>query len=155
MIVRPSSFIREYDDFYTGDPAIVQLADAASDEDQKSHRRRIEVARETGNWTDVLVPGMEPTKFTMKPLSGEVHRRLLDMVPDKVGLIEVHALAFRCAIMSVSNFGGLEFKREQTQKLGTMAASSVVDALDAVDMGIVTQLGAEALRRAREVSPKS
>ncbi len=156
MIVRPPSLVRDYDDFYSGDPAIVQLAEDASDEDKKDHERKLEVARETGNWSGVVVEGAQPTKFTMKPLAGDVYRRMMDMYGSRaIGIGELASLAFRCACVGVTNLGDVDTKRTKDDRLGQMAPVKLTNDLDAIDLGIVSELGGHVLRRARDVSPKS
>ncbi len=154
-MIRPPSNIRQYDDFYSGDSAIVQI-EADADEAAKTERARlITVARETGNWQPILVEGGNPTKFTMTLIKGDAYRRLIDMVTeDKIGVGQMSAMAFRASIDSISNLGGFQVKRGNRELGGNSAAVEVTDYLDSIDIRIVSELGGEALRRAREISPK-
>ena len=43
----------------------------------------------------------------------------------------------------------------ETEKWGKIASVDVSNAIDAIDLRIVTELGEEALRRAQDISPKS
>lgn len=156
MSLRPPSNLREYDDFYSGDPAIVQLADGATDDEKKEHARRLEVARETGDWSPILVDGQQPTKFVLKVLTGDVHRKLMDDYSGgRFGLSALMQVAFRIALKGVVNCGDVTVNHQQDVRYGKLAKADVTDALDAIDPAIVNELGGEVLRRAREPAPKS
>ena len=155
-MIRPPSVVKSYDAWFSGDPAFVQLEDGASEDERAEHTRKWTVARETGAIGDLLVPGAFPTKFVMRPLSGSVFRKILDRrVGGKIGSAEQLALAFRCAVVSVENLGDVKVDRRGVEDYGEIATPAIVDALDAIDLSIVTELGSEAMRRAGEPSPLS
>jgi hypothetical protein len=156
-MIRPPSNQKPYDLFFSGDEAIVQLPANATDEQKATHARLLKTARETGDWRPVLVEGKAPTKFVMKPMPGTVYRTLMDMVMlNEVGPSMVPQLAFRICITEITGLGiDFELKHVASSKLGTLASTEVTDLLDGADLRIVTELGNEVLRRAREVSPKS
>ncbi len=156
MSLRPPSNLRAYDDFYTGDPAIVALPPNASDDEKKDRENRIRVARETGDWSGVIVEGQRPTKFKMHIIGGDAYRTLMDEYSAKqIGLGKLTQLAFLLAVRDVTDLGDTKVERKQTARYGWIADVEIADALDAIDIGIVNELGGEALRRARELSPKS
>src|SRR5690349_19872189 len=110
-MIRPPSAVRHYDAFFSGDPAFVQLADNATDEQRVEHARLWEVARETGNLGELLIPGSKPTKFVMRPLPGSLMRKITDRyMSDRMGAAEVNALALRCALVSIENLGDIQVK---------------------------------------------
>ncbi len=154
-MIRPPSNIRAYDDFYSGDPAIIQPEVDATPEQRAERDRLIRVARETGDWAPITVSGQQPTKFVMLPSSGDAYRTMIDsMSSDKYGHFKMSQIAFRLAVKAIENFGNLEVKRNESERYGEIATVKVSDALDAVDKKIVTELGQEAMRRASAISPK-
>ena len=155
-MIRQPSLIREYETFYSGDPAIAQMPPNATAEEAKEHENRIRVARETGDWTSIVIDGQQPTRFRMKLLRGSQYRWLADQLNARhLGLLQAAALAFRASCRAVVNFGDLEPKFVQHAALGQVLAAEHAEALDDIDKGIVDELGAEALRRAQDVPPKS
>ena len=69
---KPRDFISVFDE------AIEKPADDASDEDRAAFHDRIRIARETGEYADVLVPGAQPIKFTLAPLTATQYNALID-----------------------------------------------------------------------------
>ena len=154
-MIRPPSAVRHYDYYYTGDPAFVQLEDGATDEQKAEHAHKWQVARETGQIADLLIPGASPTKFVLRPLPGSLFRKLYDRIAARqLGMAEAAALAFRCAVMSVENLGDVQVKRRADADYGEIATSAIVDVLDAIDLGIVAELGDQVIERSRQASPK-
>jgi hypothetical protein len=101
-VIKPPSLVADYTLIYSGDPALNLPADDAERE------RVLELARETGNWRDLLIEGDPPTLFQMRPLPGSVYdywcgevrrRELVDR--------EAAALLFRLALTKIDNFGKL------------------------------------------------
>lgn len=156
-MIRPPSLQRTYDDFFSGDEA---LRRGATPEEKTEIARLIKVARETGDWRPLAVEGKQPTKFTFKPLSGDVYRTMVDMLTAReIGAAKMPQIAFRAAFSAVSNLG-IDLDADQSKKvnhpkLGELASTQLTDLLDGCDVSIVTELGGEVLRRAQEVSPKS
>lgn len=156
MSLRPPSNIRPYDDFFSGDPAIVQSPPDATKEQIADRAHRIQVARETGAWNEVVVDGREPTRFVMQPLRGNFYRTLMDEISaGRVGAGKASQIAFRAAVKGVVNLGDREVgDRVETDKFGSLAPVEFTDYLDSIDLSIVSELGGEALRRARDLAPK-
>lgn len=162
-MIRPPSNQKPYDEYWSGDPALLQPPE---DDDPVSNGLRIEYAeklkrcRQTGSWSELIVAGETPTKFIMQPIKGEQVRWFHDQAtisdPSKA-LRDGVALsyAFRCAILDITNTGSPDFKMEFVDHphLGRIAASSVTNYLDAIDRSIVSELGARALLRAQNLDP--
>src|SRR5688572_26893296 len=153
ITVRPPSNLKPYDDFWSGDSAFVQC-ETTDSESLTEHARRIRQARQTGDWNDLIVPGRSPTKFVMQPLKGEQIRWIRDRTEvgeDRaMGDAVTLALAFRCALVEISN---ISFESKLTfvdhRNLGKIADTPVTNMLDAHDPSIVSELGAAALMRHR------
>jgi hypothetical protein len=144
MLARLPSVQQPYDDYYSGDPAFEQPVDPV----------KLERARETGDWSPLLIEGKAPTKFVMKPLSGDLKRKLHDrMKAGTIGLAETMSIAFRAAVVSIENFSA-PFQPVTFADYGKVAPVDVTNDLDAIDLAIVNELGSEALNRAGGLSPK-
>jgi hypothetical protein len=151
-VIKPPSLLHEYDLIYSGDPAL------ALPEDAVIREHALAVARETGNWQALLIPGQEPTLFTLRPLTGsqydwwagEVKRRQL-VEP------EAAALAVRLALTGVKNFG--PHKVEPVLVDGhKLARIEIIDAIYAVPEGrmVVLELATAVIERATTAPrPKS
>jgi hypothetical protein len=155
MSLRPPSLVRDYDDFFSRDPAIV--AAPKEPKDRPAWEAKLQSARETGIWTDVVMPGEMPARFRMKQLAGDVLREILDANDaGRVRTNKASQIAFRAAFQGIVDpqLVDLEPKFEQTERFGKLATVDVANYFDAIDPAIVTELGLEALRRARDLSPK-
>lgn len=102
-------------------PEIPTLGEDPSNEDKAEYQRVVEernrlinLAHATGNWRDITKPGEQPTMFKLRQvhgtaltwLQGEVNRQHLNAD-------EAFELAFRLALRSIDNFGGLKLEFEQ------------------------------------------
>ncbi len=155
MALRPSSLQKNYDDFYSGDPAFVQAPEDdgtdATKELIKAHAERIRIARETSNWQPLLVEGGNPTKFTMRPLPGSVFRAIVDRLESKAtGPAAGQALLVRAALRGVTNLEDNQVEKVELVNvfgIDGVASVAIVDKLDACDPGIIRELGDEVYRR--------
>lgn len=155
MALRPPSNQTNRDDFWSADPAFVQLPENATDAQILEHANKWRVARETGNFGELLVEGAQPTKFVMRPIPGNVMRKLIDQcAAGKLGDYELAALAFRIVLVDVSNFGDTKVKFVNTEDYGRIASQHIVDELDACAPGSVTELGLVAIQRGNNLSGK-
>lgn len=155
MSLRPPSLLREYDDFFSRDPSII--AAPKEPKERAAWEAKLQTARETGSWTDIVVPGDAPARFRMKQLAGDVFREILDAnEAGRVRSNKAAQLAFRAAFQGVVDPQLVDFepKFEPTDRFGKIASVDVANYFDAIDTAIVTELGLEALRRARDLSPK-
>jgi hypothetical protein len=171
-MLRAASQQRQYDEFYSGDPAFVQPPPAppegAADDVVAAHKahleeytHKLEVARERSDWTEMLAGASDsPTKFVMRQLPGDVFRRLFDLLESRAvrGGIANH-LIVRCALVQIVNAGDLRVKlapheMPELRALGPIASADITNALDAVDFGIVNELAARVLERLGGPSPK-
>jgi hypothetical protein len=165
--IQPTSIQRNHDEFWSNDPAIVQPPeDPPADADDKvkeAHKatvtewlRQIDTARETGQWDPILVAGMHPTKFTLRPIPGQALRAIhAKMERGELDTWRQAApIAFRACIVKIEN-PSITFKPEKSDEYGMLAPVAITDRLDAVDMGIVTELGMLCLSRGTQgLSPK-
>lgn len=170
-MLRPPSNQRPYDAFYSRDPAFQQAPELAANELDEdlvkahkvalaAHADRIRIARETGDWRPLLVGELQPTLFTMQPMSGDTFRKIADLVTG--GAIRAFALdqlALRCALVSVVNLGDYTVERKlhenpRLHELGPIATIDIPNLLDAVDRRIVGELGGLVMTKARGPDPK-
>jgi hypothetical protein len=147
-VIKPPSAIKEYTLIYSGDDAL------ALPDDPSERANALRVARETGDWSRLITPGMQPTLFHMRPVSGTLYdwlagewrrRRLVDS--------EAYALAVRLALRRIENFG--DHKVIVENEAPNLATVAIIDALYDVRGGreLMTELGALVLERA-QASPK-
>lgn len=142
MISALPSLIKTYDEYYSGDPAFVQLSPNASEEELKQYIARRKVARETGDWSGLLAPGGgKPTKFKLRPLTADLEGALNDYRVSSSGVAmdsTVTLLTVRAALIAVIGFAnpenGMDFivQRDVDPRfpaLGTIATPEVVNAL--------------------------
>jgi hypothetical protein len=159
MALRPPSLQRDYDEYYSGDPAFVQPPDDATKEQLEAHADRIRVARETGDWRPLLIDGQNPTTFVMKPLDGHIYRAIMDKIQSgEIGLASAPAFFFRAAIRKIVNLDGptdTTFKFVNVAGVGSIAPVDIADKLDAIDKSIVVELGDRIFSRAQAPAPKS
>ena len=172
---RPPSVTKPWDAFVAVDPVFVQPpvepSDDASAEQVDEYKKaiaeyiaKLKAARETGDWTPMLVPGRslaEATKFTLLPVDANIWRELLDRATlpadslRRIGSVSMNAVLFRLAVKAIS---GLEtrIEREHDPAWGyVMAQSEIVDILDKEDPRIVGDLGNRIMERLRGVGPLS
>lgn len=147
-MIRPPSLQRPQDDFYSGDPAFIQLPRDATDAQHAEHTHKWKVARETGNYDALLIPGQQATKFTMAPIKRSDWRALADRArlpydsSLRIGEIVLPALLFRMSVVSVSGVD-IEIKRYPHREWGgwEMASAEIVEYLDSIDPRIVAEIG--------------
>lgn len=65
--------------------------------------RRLVIARETGDWSLVLRPGANPTRFTVRQIPGRQWSQW-DRVADGLSQLERACLLLRMALVSATNF---------------------------------------------------
>lgn len=166
---RLPSLQHEYDEHCTLDPAFIQAPTApgpdatpeerlAFEEKLEDHTRRVKVARETGDWSELRLDGSgEPTKFRLRNLPGDVFRKIVDMVNDgSLGGAMSNTVLLQAALVGVSNLPGVkEVKPTNHPILGKIANTEIPNLLDRVDPRIVAELGAAIRERAMGVRPLS
>jgi hypothetical protein len=155
-MIRPPSNAKQFDAFYSKDPAFVQLADDASEDDGKEHAQKWRTARQTGDYSALLIEGQQPTKFTLRPLSVDAFASIIDMKRSGTGDNEVAILAFRVALKSVSNFGKAEIKFGPHKKFGLIASTDFLDKAGlpaGLALNIAAEIGGVALEKAMDISP--
>lgn len=170
-MLRLPSLQREYDEYYSGDPAFVQPPpmppEGASPADialviqlRVEHAHRITVARDTGDWSPLMIEGETPTRFVMRPLVGELYRNLRDLFKDRTVGVEIsNHVVFRAALRRVHGLGDLKVELElhenpELEMLGKIAGPAIPNALDAIDRAIVNELAVAAFEKGGRSSPK-
>jgi hypothetical protein len=170
-MIRPPSLQRPWDEYFTGDPAILQPPppppEDASDELKQAHQdtidqyiAKIRAARETGNWMPVVVEGQIPTKFTLHPVDRNIWRSIMDRAvlppsnPRHIGEVTLHALLVR---LSLRNIAGFEQKIDRRPDPNwdnwMMAQPDVITMLDEIDPRIIGELGSSVFRRLQGIGP--
>jgi hypothetical protein len=158
-VLRPPSNQKKYEAFYSFDPAIIPLPDSATDEQKAERQRRIDVARETNRWDDVIVQGETPTLFGMRPIPGELYGDLLSRLVTGEKRFSVYTMAFRIALQDVKGLPDdvkVEFVDHPTY--GRIASTSFLDKAGCsggLGAAIMFELGELAFNKARSVDPKS
>lgn len=154
--VRKPSYQHEFDLFWSGDDAIVQLPKGASKKRQEEHARKLRIARETGDWAPILVAGAQPTRFKCRPVAGNHFRRLLDRnLAGAIGEGECRALLLRMSLVDVVNLPGPDGEPFAVSlgasEYGQIASTEVIDYLDSINPGIVSELGVVLFLRATDL----
>lgn len=148
-VTRPPSNQNTYDEYWSGDPAFVQ---GEGDE----HDAKIERARETGDWSELLIAGLVPTKFVLRQVPGEIKRRVLDQfAAGKIGGYELDSLLLRLAVVEVIGLGDFKLRREKSADWGHLATHDLPNLLDAHAPGCVAELGLSVYRKMMGLSGKS
>lgn len=154
-MLKPLSAQKPFDTYYSGDPAIFQLDATSTDEERAEYVHKYKLARQSGNWTGLIVDGQTPTRFTFRIIPGDLRRKLYDRLPkDQDGNTtgdsssEWWTLVFRCAITEIANCGELKVERVRDNDLGAVIATpDVTNALDEITPFIVNELGRYAWER--------
>jgi hypothetical protein len=135
---------------WSQDPSLARPAEKAAPDVVKAFEHKLTVARDTNDWAEVVKQGEKLTLFYVVPLAGTLLRRLTDETSaGKFGEQGLWAMVFRVCLRSVEN---LDIKVEtELGPYGETAKAEVIDALDAINPGIVTELGS--LLFARAVAP--
>lgn len=157
---RPPSSQKQYDDYFSGDPAFKQppkLSDDPTDEEKAAlaeYEVTLKAARETGDWSSLKIDGQTPTRFVLGQIDRNIFRAIQDRAilppdsPQRIGPVQLFALLFRLALKSVIGFGDLKVERDFDPAWGwVMAQANVVHQLDEVDQRIVGEIGTNILKR--------
>jgi hypothetical protein len=148
-MIRPPSLQKPFDLVSALDQALdrPERGDAQSDADweavEKGWEERLRVARETGQWADLIRPGHAPTTFTVKPLAGSVLRLLQDDInAGRIGGQEAHGLVVRLCLQSIGNAPEpFKIELEGHGRYGKLAKASLVDYLDSINPVLILELG--------------
>jgi hypothetical protein len=132
---------------WSRDPALASPGDGAETSERETWEQRLDIARETGRWSDLLREGEQPTQFHVRPLPGSLLRRITDEVgQNKYGVTSAWALVVRLCLRAIEN-PTIEVKTEKGP-YGEVAKLDVIETLDGIDPHIVTELGAYLWARA-------
>lgn len=146
----------------------VSPGDTATDEEREAFKQAVEEyvtkirsARDTGDWTKVIIEGQVPTKFTLEQVDRNVWRELMDRAilpadsPRHIGQVTLNSLLFRLAVRAISGFDKFERLPDPRWDNWTMAPAALVSQLDSIDESIVGEIGAEVFRRLQGIRPHS
>jgi hypothetical protein len=177
-VIKPPSLIGTYDLVFSGDPALDTPPEPTrepSESDAEWEKRavafykgsvwvdwseRLRLARETGkaeSWQALLKAGQVPTIFRMQQVPGAAWRKVIKLI-EGMGTPEAAAICFRCAIVSVVNWGGGDLKVKQATDKDLrerIATEEIVNTLDNCHPGIVSELGNAVYVRMSSPSPLS
>lgn len=140
-MIKVPSLQSEYSLIFSADPAL-SLPDDAEERD-----RVLRIARQTGNWTNLVTPGQVPTVFHFRNLEhtdiawldGEQQNSSEHNRP--LGTIEYLTLAVRLALRSVENFGTHKVDHKPLGSQRKVATPAIINAIHAA----AGKLGAELL----------
>ena len=167
---RTGSLQQEYDFYVSSDPAFVKPpakpADDASEQEieafktaAKDYIHKWEVARETTDYSALIIEGQTPKKIRLGRVNRKIWRLLQDraLLPDreplKIGHRTLLAIVARLAIRSIPHLD-LKFDHVPDKDYGwVMAPEEVSEILDDKDPSILAEIGNEVLRRLQGVSP--
>jgi hypothetical protein len=158
VALRVPSLHKDYETFFSGDPALTQLPKNASQEQADAYSEQLRVARETGDWSGLLVDGRVPTTFVMRVIPRKILWTLRDAARSgEFGEEMFAAWLFRASVRSIANFDeGQAFKFDLVDtKYGAAFASDNVLAIDEFAPGVIRELAALAHARASDLAPKS
>lgn len=163
-MIRPPSLSKTFDLHFSGDPAFEQPPPKEDEKARKTYSAKLTAARDTGDWSPLLVADGRPSKFVMQQIHRPTWRHVIDRAslspdnPRHLGPNVVMSIAFRMAIQSVPDLG-IECKHVPDTGFDgwKMAPESVVDTLDQISPAIVGELGMVLLDKLNEdgISPKS
>ena len=145
IVTRPPSNQNTYDEFWSGDQAF-----------NHDDERKFGIARETGDWSSLLIEGQTPTKFVLRQIPGDVKRRILDQFSaSKIGGYELDSLLLRLAVVDVVNLGDFRLKFTVSEDWGKLSTHDLPNLLDEYAPGCVAELGLLIYRRMMGLSGKS
>lgn len=153
-MIRPPSNVAKYNAFWSCDPAFIQIPDDASAEEKKEHAEKWERARKTGDYTELLIEGEQPTTFVMKPLKADHYAALVDIAASGEPSAMV-LMAFRVALDSLANFPE-PVAKENHRRFGSIATTACFDKAGVpggVTNQIAQELGGLALKKAQQLDP--
>jgi len=149
LVTRPPSNQRTYDAFWSGDPAFVQGTGP-------EHAAKIARARETGDWSQLLIAGLTPTKFVMRHIPVQIKHRILDQYrADKIGDLELDDILVRVACIEVVDLGDFRWSPVLDDRWGSIASPELTELLDEVAPRAIGELAVQVYNRMMGVSGKS
>lgn len=124
---------------------------AKADAAHATFNHKLAVARDRGDYAEVLRPDGQPTRFLVKTLPPLVVRRIADdLAGGKVGNLEWLALVFCCALEDVVG-PGFDVKHTMTDRYGRRALDSVLVGLPT---DVVNEVAMFAWKRSQAIDPK-
>jgi len=144
--------------FVTTDDALIQppeLADKATDEQRAEWEKALEeyaaklrVARQTGDWSGITLPGKQPVRFILRPMPFEGHATIAGMRQRGEPPESVLLLAVQLCLVDIEGIA-VRVDWEQHERFGKVAALSTL-AKFGTSQGllIAVELGTVAIQRA-------
>jgi hypothetical protein len=137
-VIRSPSLQKSYSAFFSGDKALEQPPDDlpadATDEQRaeyektvKEYLTKLENARETGDWSALIIPGKQPIKFTLRQMPFEGFATVRGMIERKENSEDVWMLVFRLSVVGVEGPGKHEVEFVQHKRFGRIATTSILD----------------------------
>lgn len=149
-MIRLPSLSKPYHAFVTFDEAIIQPPDASDTAACEDYAAKIRSARQTGDWSSIVVPGQTPTKFILRPMPFDGYAVILGMIERKEPQEDVLLLAARLCLTGADGVGvKVDFDRHE--RFGKVAALSTFERFGySQGLRIAVELGAMAIQRASE-----
>ena len=149
-MIRPPSNQNAYDLIASTDEAINAPPADADDATNDAFNAKLNVARDTGDWSGLLIEGKSPTKFVCRVIPQTIMRRIADRMneegPSKLGNLELVGLVLRLSVQEVTNLKDYKVRHESSQEWGRLASA---DLLDKLPPDVVNELGLVAWKRSQ------
>lgn len=164
-MLRLNSLQNDYEFCVSCDPAFApppKRADFASDDEYTkavdAYQAAWRVARETANYTPLILEGQAPTKFILTPkVNRHIWRAIQDRAmlpadsPRHIGQVTMMSLLVRLALKSIPAFDGdVSHAPDPQWNNWPLAPQSVVDMLEEEDPAIVGEIGMHVFTRLAE-----
>jgi hypothetical protein len=150
----PRSLTSDYAFVSSLDPALDAPPPDATDDERERWAHKITVARESGNYAEVLKKDHRPTLFRLRTVDGPTWRRLIDRI-GSLGHATAFALVVRAALRSVENLGDARVTHRDEPDVGSIADESIIATLDSVDPAVVNELATHVIEHQNRVPKKS
>ena len=131
---------------YSGDPAM------SLPEEPAERERVLELARETGRWSDLYAEGKTPIAFDVRTMTGTAYEWLCgESARRALTLPEVAALALRLSLRNVTGLGDIKIKRNlsvdfwmtNTEPLDAIYASPSLGRAAVMELGTILYIRAQ------------
>ncbi len=149
-MIRPPSLQHDYDLISASDEAVNAPPPDADETVKAAFAEKIDRARETGDWTGLLIEGKSPTKFVCRLVPQSVMRRIADRsnasADSRLGTLEMLGLVLRLSVKEVVNLPGYKVRLVNDADWGAIAHAELLDNLPP---DIVNEIGLAAFQRSQ------
>jgi hypothetical protein len=176
--VKLPSLTRETSWVWSEDPALDAPPRPKDDADKdspevaawKEWERRMQTARDTGQWDGLVKAGQKLAAFNLRIVPTVAWAKLRDSTGEDMGINSAFVLAVRLALMSVANLEDFEGKPHKVEHrhedgYGRIATEATIDLLDAYTRAVrvdnpkasdlIVEMGAYILERQSGIRPLS